>query len=156
MMRLLLLSLWVSSFGVCALGAMETYRVLHDRPRVASSSGIPALAVMSTRTLTGAAYDSAVSAVIAGNLFRRDRSPATEMAQATTISKTPLQRPHIELRGLMGGPPWQALIDGVPGHPSSVLMRVGESVGGITVSSIRAGSVVVRGADTVWHLTLPN
>jgi hypothetical protein len=67
-----------------------------------------------------------------------------------------MPQPHIELRGLMGGPPWQVLIDGVPGHPSSVLVRVGESVGGITVIGVKAGTVLLKGADTVWHLALRN
>lgn len=157
MRRLLLIGLWASSLGLCVLGTIETYGLLHATPRAAPPFGISALSVTSRRTLTAAAYDSAVSDVIAGNVFRRHRSSAAEIAQQSAlVPRPPMQRPHIELRGVMGGPPWQVLIDGVPGHQSSVLMRVGESVGGITVVGVKAGTVVLKGADTVWHLALRN
>lgn len=155
MKRLLLIGLWTLSLGLFSLGTMETYGLLHATQRAAPPFAVPPLSVISRRTLTAAAYDSALSNIIQGNVFRRDRSPAAEVAQPSALAPRP-PRPHIELRGVMGGPPWQVLIDGVPGHQSSVLMRVGESVGGITVMGVKAGTVVLKGADTVWHLTLRN
>ena len=146
---------WSSTVLVCALGGAETYAVLHPAPRARGQIQIPPLAIAPTPLPNAAAHDSALGAIIEGNLFRRDRSPAVVTAQpAASPPKAIIQRPHLELRGLMGGPPWQVLLDGVPGHQSSVLMRVGQSIGGITVTAVNAGTVVLNGADTIWQLTL--
>jgi hypothetical protein len=153
--RLLLFSLWCSSLVLFVLGASETYELADASSHTPASISVASLAIAQKRSKAPAVYDSAMHEIVEGNVFRRDRSPAEPMAQSLLpIPKPVLQRPHLELRGLMGGPPWEVLLEGMPGHQSSVLMRVGQSIGGIKLTAVTTGTVVLRGADTVWHLTL--
>jgi len=155
MRRMLLVGIWSSSAALCLLGAIDTYGLLHAATQSVPPNRIPPLVAAPSRSYTTAAYDSALHVIIEGNLFRRDRGPAEAVVQqAVALPKSVVQRPRIELRGLMGGPPWEVLLDGMPGHTSSVLMRIGQSTGGITVTAVRSGTVVLTGADTIWRLTL--
>ena len=151
----MLVSLWCSSVVLFVLGATETYGLVHASSHMPALASVPSLAITEKRSAAPGVYDTAMHEIVEGNVFRRDRSPAEAMAQPTpSIPKPVIQRPHLELRGLMGGPPWEVLLEGMPGHQSSVLMRVGQSIGGIKLTAVNTGAVVLRGADTVWHLTL--
>jgi hypothetical protein len=61
-------------------------------------------------------------------------------------------RPSLSLKGIMGGPPWQALIDGVPGQQPGVLVREGERFDKLMVRAVTRDSVVIQGPDTAWVL----
>jgi len=52
------------------------------------------------------------------------------------------------------GPPWQAVLEGIPGKQGSVVVRVGDVFGELRIRSIRRDTVVVQGADTTWKLTV--
>lgn len=63
-------------------------------------------------------------------------------------------RPQLVLRGVLGGPPWTAIIDGLPGANAPTVVRVGDRASGLTVREIRFSAVVVAGTDTTWRLLL--
>lgn len=101
--------------------------------------------------------EAAVGVIAAENLFRAERSSAdTERAAATPVPGQPMVagKPKLILRGVLGGPPWDALIDGVPGHDGALVVRVGQTVAGFTVRAVRRDTVFIRGFDTTWALTL--
>ena len=79
-----------------------------------------------------------------------------ERAAATPVPGQPMVagKPKLILRGVLGGPPWDALIDGVPGHDGALVVRVGQTVAGFTVRAVRRDTVFIRGFDTTWALTL--
>lgn len=92
--------------------------------------------------------------------FRLDRRPAdvpygaiVDGAAATPPAPT-LTNPNLALSGIIGGPPWVAVIDGVPGHDGSVLLHVGDTLGGLRVRAISGTTVTITGSDTTWKLTL--
>jgi hypothetical protein len=58
------------------------------------------------------------------------------------------------LRGLVGGPPWNAILDGVPGHDGGFVVRAGDSVAGLKIRSVRRDGATIRGMDTTWILRL--
>jgi hypothetical protein len=58
------------------------------------------------------------------------------------------------LRGLIGGPPWTAVVEGIPGREQGIVLRAGDTVAGLTVRDVRAAEVIVRGMDTTWTLRL--
>jgi len=100
---------------------------------------------------------SLASSVVARDPFRLDRRPSrvaygTEPPAPTTPSD-PSRRPRLLLSGVFG-PPWQAVLEGVPGREGSVVARVGDVFGELRVRSIRRDTVVVQGADTTWKLTV--
>jgi hypothetical protein len=89
------------------------------------------------------------------NLFRDDRG-RTEVAESpepVTPSKPAIAIPALTLRGIVGGPPWNAIIDGLPGRPSGTVVRDGESVAGFSFHVTARDAVLIRGADTSWILT---
>lgn len=77
-------------------------------------------------------------------------SPATEGMGAPQVA---VARPALSVKAIVGGPPWQAMIDGLPGA-SPTLVRSGQLVGPLTVTAVGRDTVTVRGMDTTWKLTL--
>lgn len=63
-----------------------------------------------------------------------------------------LVRPQFVLRAIVGGPPWHAVVDGIPGQSPGTVVRPGAQFDKITVRSVTRDSVVVRGPDTTWVL----
>jgi hypothetical protein len=92
--------------------------------------------------------------------FRLDRRPADVPFGATAAVGTPsppapgIARPKLSLSGTVGGPPWVALLDGVPGREGSVLLRVGDTLGGLKARAVTATTATISGFDTTWKLTL--
>jgi len=77
------------------------------------------------------------------------------LGNRTTPSPAPAvpPRPTLVLKAIMGGPPWQAVIDGIPGQGQAVV-GPGSTYDKISVRSVTRDSVVVQGADTTWVLRL--
>lgn len=96
---------------------------------------------------------------IANDPFRLSRRPATvayspalEGLAPPPVARPP--RPNFVLRGIVGGPPWSAIIDGIPGREGSVLLRKGDSVAAFVIRAVGRDSVIIKGADTTWQLTV--
>jgi hypothetical protein len=96
---------------------------------------------------------SAADSAIDNDLFRSDRAaplPAATVAAPTAAPKP--APPKLVLRGIVGGPPWDVIIDGLPGHAAGAVVRDGESVSGILVHVATRDTVHVRGMDSSWTL----
>jgi hypothetical protein len=63
-------------------------------------------------------------------------------------------RPTLALRAIVGGPPWQAIVDGIPDQPPGTIVRSGATFGKLAVRSVGRDTVVIQAPDTVWKLTL--
>ncbi len=99
----------------------------------------------------------AASALVAKDPFRFDRHPAsvpfrTDLQGAAPPPPPKPPRPALALSGIVGGPPWEALVDGIPGRDGAVLVRKGDVIGELRVRSVGPDSVVIQGADTTWRL----
>ncbi|MDB4878329.1 MAG: hypothetical protein JWM41_4775 [Gemmatimonadetes bacterium] len=64
----------------------------------------------------------------------------------------PRVRPVMTLKAIVGGPPWQAVVDGIPGQPPGVLVRQGTTLDKLAIRSVTRDSVVIQGPDTTWVL----
>jgi hypothetical protein len=115
--------------------------------------------------ITASTLEAAVNDIADGDLFRPEREmpdpPAAGApgAAAMPAGIQPLSpprpgRPHLVLRGVIGGPPWDAVVEGIPGRDGATVVRVGQTIAGVTVRSIRGDTVFARGLDTTWTLTL--
>ena len=101
---------------------------------------------------------SAAMSVAAHDPFRVDHQPSSVayrpelegVAPPPPVPKPP--KPRLMVAGIIGGPPWAALLDSVPGRDGSVLVHKGDTLGGLRVRSIGRDTVVVQGADTTWRL----
>ncbi len=63
-------------------------------------------------------------------------------------------KPKLALVGIVGGPPWVALLDGVPGQNGSALLHAGDTLAGLRVRTLGPNGVTITGLDTTWKLTL--
>lgn len=90
------------------------------------------------------------------NPFRLSNRPSRFRHGETPASGpiTIAYRPQLTVAAVVGGPPWTALLGGVPGVAGMVLVRPGDVVDSIHISSIARGRVVVRLPDTTWVLEL--
>lgn len=154
--------LWVSALapGVGAVVGWE-----NGAPRATSSEslvvGRPGAAPIS-RTIPSDSIDDAASATSDHDPFRLTREPSAVPYDAngevvTTAQPAP-PKPPLALSGIVG-PPWVAVLEGVPGRTGSVLAKVGDTLARpplmlLVVHWIGRDTVVVRGADTTWTLTV--
>ena len=109
------------------------------------------------------AVDTARLAMSAARLrlrdpFRLDRKPADVRYnpwQPVVVAPPPPApvRPQLSLAGLLGGPPWNALVEGIPGREGGVLLHLGDSVSGVRFVALRGDTVVLVAFDTTWTLT---
>lgn len=120
-------------------------------PRSAERSGEIAPLAM----LPESEIDSALNVTVDGNLFRLERSPVAAPATEPAVVTPPIRfRPALVLAGVVGGPPWSALLEGIPGREGPWVARAGDKLGELTVRHVAKDSVVVSAPDTTWRLTL--
>ncbi len=140
--------------GIVTLHRSSTRAFAAVRPAI-----LPAVGVSPPRA-DADSLESAVEEIAARNLFRLERTSAEEQEVSQPgvpmgiPPQPPVARPRLVLRGVLGGPPWDAIIEGIPGREGSVVLRSGESLGGITVRAIHRDTAWARGFDTTWTLTL--
>jgi hypothetical protein len=109
---------------------------------------------------TPRALDSATKAIVASDPFRLERRPSSVAygSQPEGAPVAPPQpkppKPGLALAGVVGGPPWVALLDGVPGKSGSVLVHAGDTLAGLRVRSLGPNGITITGFDTTWKLTL--
>jgi hypothetical protein len=89
--------------------------------------------------------------------FRVDhRAPPMRYTGAPT-SSLPIAAaeviPRMTIRAIAGGPPWHALIDGLPGETHPMLVQPGTIVEKLTVGRITRDTVVIHDAATMGVLT---
>jgi hypothetical protein len=155
--RFLERALWFGAvFATC--GGLLVFRTTTVNALASTRiSALPAVGASVARA-TADSLESAVGDIADRNLFRPERTSAQEreVSPPTGVAMTlgAVPKPRLILRGVLGGPPWDAIIEGIPGRDGSVVVRAGESVGGITVRSVGRDTVRVRGLDTTWTLTL--
>lgn len=108
---------------------------------------------LSPRTLRAAAETT-----VDNDPFRLSNSPPdADAAPRTGAPKpAPARPPHptLVLKAITGGPPWQAIVAGMPGQSGDALVAPGATFGALTVQSITRDAVIVRAPDTTWTLSL--
>jgi hypothetical protein len=92
------------------------------------------------------------------NPFRMERSPTStrfgsmEVAPAADVAEAHVSRPNLVLAGVIGGPPWFALVEGIPGREAGVALMQGEEVNGFRLVRLRGDTAVLSGLNTTWVL----
>lgn len=102
---------------------------------------------------------SAADTVIDNDPFRLDRAPADvgfgqDAAPSQQPPPSPFRQPPPRLTAVLGGPPWRAVLEGVPGREGSVVVSPGDRVGPFAVLTISRTLLTLKGADTTWQLHL--
>jgi hypothetical protein len=127
--------------------------------RDVDARSLPSLrGVSGARRLNADSLHAAASSVAEHDPFRVDHQPSSVayraelegVAPPPPVPKPP--KPRLMLAGIIGGPPWEALLVSVPGRDGSALVRRGDTLGGLRVRSIGRDTVIVQGVDTTWRL----
>ncbi len=112
-----------------------------------------------TIAMPAASSLAVVTATIAlSDPFRLDHRPSAVAfkpgAEVSPVASAPLGR--IIAKGVVGGPPWQAVLDSVPGRNDNVVARVGDTLRQgpipIVVRSIRADMIILAVGDSTMRL----
>jgi hypothetical protein len=103
----------------------------------------------------------AAANAVANDPFRLANRPSgvrydarTEGAPGGAPFVAPPVRPQFVVKAIVGGPPWQAVVDGIPGQPAGTIVRGGVTFDKLTVRSVGRDTVVIAAPDTTWKLTL--
>lgn len=149
-------ALWSAS--VLAVAATVLGLRAEQIPAPTSTPSLPRAATVPPR-FAAESIARATDYTIANDPFRLSRRPATVAYSPALEGLAPPPtarpaRPSFVLRGIVGGPPWSAIIDGVPGREGSVLLRTGDSVAAFVIRAVGRDSVTIKGADTTWQLTV--
>jgi hypothetical protein len=98
--------------------------------------------------------------IVGADVFRLVRRPSPVAFRASGDGDPPPAptppKPPLALSGVIGGPPWSGLLDGVPGHDQSVVVHAGDTIAKLLVRSVTRNRVVIVGLDTTWQLTVRN
>jgi hypothetical protein len=94
------------------------------------------------------------------NPFRLDRTPTArrfgllEPSPGAPVVQAPAPVvPVLTLAGILGGPPWSAIIEGIPGHETGITLRVGEAANGVRLEWVRRDTAKITAADKAWIVT---
>lgn len=131
----------------CVTVWLGAYRRVGMAPRFVDNAEIPTHAV-------GIVTDLGVIAP-ERNPFRVDGRFVQESPVPDRDDGSGAERPHLRLLAIVGGPPWRALLAGVPGSNGGIVVDEGRRIGDLHVRRVRADSVWVAGFDTLWTLSLP-
>lgn len=101
-----------------------------------------------------------IDVVAAHDPFRLANTPSRVAFDATGADNGPAFAPaprpippNLVLKAIVGGPPWQAIVDGLPGQSSGVIATAGAVFQDLVIRSVTRDRVVVEGRDTAWVLT---
>jgi len=156
-----------SIWGISAVALILTARQIRANGAADDSTrrGRPGTLVRSTPSSSALemfdadSLDSAAGRVIAHDPFRLARKPATvafSIAPNGVVGPpVPAAPPvRIALQGTIGGPPWRAIIAGIPGHDGTIIVSSGDTLGGVSIRRVSRDGVTVRVKDSTWTLTL--
>jgi hypothetical protein len=127
---------------------------------VARSAQIPRLLSTAVDTADSALVN-AEEAIASNDLFRLANAPAAVRfdvagepgVDIVGVSQPAAIRPTMTLKAIVGGPPWQAVVDGLPGQPANTLVRTGATYDKLVARQVTRDSVVIQGPDTTWVLS---
>ncbi|HEX6053626.1 MAG TPA: hypothetical protein VFZ21_30360 [Gemmatimonadaceae bacterium] len=101
---------------------------------------------------------AAAGLIVERDPFRLVRRPSpipfTAEGDVANQPRPVIQRPALVLGGIIGGPPWTAILEGVPGRTIPIVVQRGDTLAGLRVREVAKNHAVVAGMDTVWRLTL--
>lgn len=147
------LSLWICA-GVFAASSALVWRhaVPVELPHYARPSA-PTVA-----TSDSARVRRSAQLVITSDPFRIGREPSPLRFEPhrgpVALAAAPLPsspKPMLLVRGIVG-PPWAAVLEGLPGRNGPAVVRAGDKFGELAIRVVMKDTVLVQGLDTTWRL----
>jgi hypothetical protein len=158
--RRLELAVWILAIALAAFAGVRGRAAGFELSNAATVAVSPWEALPSPSSVLvprSSALVAASEAFVARDPFRLERKPSgvaySPAAEATPPAVRP-PRPALAVVGIVGGPPWEALLENIPGRQGSALVRRGDTLSGLRIRSITKDTVKVTGMDTTWVLTV--
>jgi hypothetical protein len=128
--------------------------LFRSRPSLFGATPLPSMT--GVRMYDAAQLKEAADTVAATNPFRLDRRPASPVPDAPPMASPTPQLPQLqlELNGVGGGPPWYAIVSGIPGRDGGVVVRAGDTLGGISIRSIKRDTLIVQTRESTMTFIL--
>lgn len=139
-------------------GVVRVSPVSQPQPALASSS-------VSRATLTDS-LDAAVRRLAESDPFMMNGG--AQAARLATVSAAPASTMAALPGGMVGipltagaalkavaGPPWTAVVAGLPGQSGQSVLMIGDTAGGYRVTAIHSDTVILRSRDSTLRLALP-
>lgn len=143
--------LWMAALGATALTIGQM--LLGSKASRRSENPLPAMRAVLMYN-PGVIIEAADS-VASTDPFRLDRHPPRPPLGPVTTSPSVVSAPlHLALTGISGGPPWHAIVSGIPGHDGGVVVNTGDTLGGVRIGAIRRDTVIVQMGDSSLTFTL--
>jgi len=144
--------LWIAALGAMIVTIGQV--ALGSKPFRQNEKVLPAMAAVLTynpRELIEAA-----DTVASTDPFRLDRHPSHTPPGSPAIPSPSMpvsDQLRLALTGV-SGPPWHAIVSGVPGHDGGVVVKAGDTLGSIKIRTIRRDTVILQTSDSTLTLTL--
>ena len=154
------LFLWIAAVAFAGIAVVRVRSAgVPFSPETARSLRLPEL----TKPIPGdslAALGDEVSENDVFRLARRptrvafDSRPAAQPSVPLPVMPNMPIKPVLQLKAIIGGPPWQGVVDGIPGQPPGTLIRIGDKFDRFTVKSIGRDTIVMQSPDSTYRLVL--
>jgi len=153
--------LWVLAAVIALFAWRETRSAV---PAAAASADESAAAPPAPLVFAPGPLSYSASTITRADPFRLDRhpSPVAFSARPDAVGGMAMMpppppavppRPQLSVSGIVG-PPWAALLEGVPGRDGPVMVRTGDQVDALRIRRVDRDGVTVVGMDTTWRLPL--
>ena len=154
-------SLTVAALAVAVLIVAGVTRWRAALPALRYESTRIDLAIPSVADSLEAMLAHAEDLTVTNDPFRLVNEPASvrynpnsdNVVGGSVATVAPPLRPTMTLKAIVGGPPWQAIVDGIPGQPQGTLVRAGNAFDRLIARAVTRDSVVIQGPDTTWVLS---
>jgi len=150
--RILEAGLWLGGAGMGVYAAL-TWSGMTRTPAAVRAE--PSVAPETVALFDADSLANAIEEVKERELFGATQPLGSGIARSAPLMVPPQPpRQPLLLRGLVGGPPWQVVLEGVPGHMGSVVLRSGELIAGMRLRGVIRDTALIQMADTTWRLTV--
>ena len=147
----------IAAVSVTALIVVGAIRWREAVPRIGHQSIAIGLIKGSRSELVEATLAEVEELIISNDPFRLSNTPSSirysPVGDNVGLSASAPLRPNLTLKAIVGGPPWQAIVDGIPGQPQGTLVRAGNAFDKLIARAVTRDSVVIQGPDTTWVLS---
>jgi hypothetical protein len=146
---------WSAALAVAWLGVQRWTMPIAVRPDSPSPPPL-SIEVPPPRAFT----DSEAAHLTAGNPFRASRQPPAVRGRGLdqpvpTVAAAPTPpRPAYRFTGVLGGPPWSVVLEGVPGFQSGLVIGLNEEKAGVRVRRLEGDTLELTVGDSTIILRL--
>jgi len=149
--------IWLAALACAAFAARRMSGADETTVRSMSASGSVAVPT----PMEEDSLEALESTVADGNVFRLARRPAAVAfalrdgrPMMSAPPPPPVPKVALTLKAIIGGPPWEGVIEGFPGHDGATVVRSGDKIDRFDVRTIDRDIVVIQSPDSTYRLSL--